>query len=300
MAEACRTVSGQTGTGEGWRVAPAHGGLSLRPQGRARFENFRTEIFGGRSSEADRLQVCRNGCAEMQRGGGRALPPRRAPFGRKESPPWAGVPPDAVRPRLPGDRTARLRRHDPQLRSRFRAIAVCPRGWKRSQDSVSWFLLSPGVVRSSPSSGKCGHPTLVSTRGPCGVGGRAFRGLTRSATEWSAASRKPIRAAALPLSAAISADVKARRLPTSGRRKFPSAEIFEARATLREQSGSTLGRRGLPPTPSPFVTGNEECPHFQFPSKLPLHQRVRNRRLHEHARQRYVPDIDQVEPRPGR
>ena len=98
-------------------ATPAHGGLSLLPQGRARFENFRTEIFGGRSSEADRLQVCRNGCAEMQRGGGRALPPRRAPFGRKESPPWAGVPPDAVRPRLPGDRTARLRRHDPQLRS---------------------------------------------------------------------------------------------------------------------------------------------------------------------------------------
>ena len=130
---------------------PAHGGLSLRPQGRARFENFRTEIFGGRSSEADRLQVCRNGCAEMQRGGGRALPPRRAPFGRKESPPWAGVPPDTRCPRLPEDRTARLRRHDPQLRSRFRAIAVCPRGWKRSQDSVSWFLLSPGVVRSSPS-----------------------------------------------------------------------------------------------------------------------------------------------------
>jgi hypothetical protein len=33
---------------------------------------------------------------------------------------------------------------------------------------------------------------------------------------------------------AVFEDVKARRLPTSGRRKFPS-EIFEARATLREQ-----------------------------------------------------------------
>ena len=91
-----------------------------------------------------RLNICRNGCAEMQRGGAHWIFPRRAPFGRKESPPWAGVPPEAVCPRLPGDRTARLRRHDPQLRSRFRAIAVCPRGWKRSQDSVFWFLLSPG------------------------------------------------------------------------------------------------------------------------------------------------------------
>ena len=115
--------------------------------------------------------------------------------------------PTRVCPRLPGDRTARLRRHDPQLRSRFRAIAVCPRGWKRSQDSVFWFLLSPGVVHSSPSSGKWGHPALASTRGPCGAGGRAFRGLTRSATEWSAARRKPLRAAAMHFSAAISADV---------------------------------------------------------------------------------------------
>src|SRR5688572_31940533 len=47
-------------------------------------------------------------------------------------------------PRLPEDRTARLRRHGPQLRSQFRAIAVCPRGWKRSQDPVFWFLLRPG------------------------------------------------------------------------------------------------------------------------------------------------------------
>jgi hypothetical protein len=31
---------------------PAYGGFSLRPQGRARFENCRTAIFGGRSSEA--------------------------------------------------------------------------------------------------------------------------------------------------------------------------------------------------------------------------------------------------------
>src|SRR5688572_12776611 len=74
-------------------AAPAHGGLSLRPQGRARFENFRTEILGGRSSEAYGPVIGGNGCAEMHRGGPYWLPPRRAPFGRKESPPWAGAPP---------------------------------------------------------------------------------------------------------------------------------------------------------------------------------------------------------------
>ena len=75
------------------------------------------------------------------------------------------------------------------------------------------------------------------------VGWYACPRLTLFATEWSAARRKPLRAAAMHLSAAISADVKARRLPTSGRRKFPSAEIFEARATLREQRESAVGRR---------------------------------------------------------
>jgi len=77
--------------------------------------------------------------------------------------------------------------------------------------------------------------------------------LTLFATEWSAARRKPIRAAAMHLSATISADVKARRLRTSGRRKFPSAEIFEARATLREQRESAVGRRSANLPPSPFA-----------------------------------------------
>src|SRR6185436_20705793 len=37
----------------------------------------------------------------MQCDGAHGIFPRRAPFGRKESPPWAGVPPDAVCPRWP-------------------------------------------------------------------------------------------------------------------------------------------------------------------------------------------------------
>ena len=198
----------------------------------------------------------------------RALPPRRAPFGRKESPPWAGVPPDAVRPRLPGDRTARLRRHDPQLRSRLSSHrGVSPRVEKIARLGVLVLAEPWSRALFSQQRRKWGRAALASTRGPCGVGGRAFRGLTRSATEWSAASRKPLRAAALHLSAAISADVKARRLPTSDRRKFPSAEIFEARATLREQSGSTLGRRDLRLSPSPFARNRGLSPFSSPPSR---------------------------------
>ncbi len=127
-----------------------------------------------------------------------------------------------------------------------------------------------------------------------------------------------------------SADVKAVRFRRAAAENF-RPEIFEARATLREQRESAVGRRLADPQPSPFarktarhasatatpqvcprLPGIEECPHFlhadcgrachqaELACKLPPHQRVRNRRLHEHARQRHVPDIDQLEPRPGR
>jgi hypothetical protein len=120
-------------------------------------------------------------------------------------------------------------------------------------------------VRSFPSSGKWGPPTLASTRGPCDVGGCAFRGLTRSATEWSAARRKPVRAAALHLSAAISADVR----PVGFRRAAAEnlrPEIFDARATLREQRESAVGRRIGKTQPSPFA----RRPHRTPPPPQPL------------------------------
>ena len=127
-----------------------------------------------------------------------------------------------------------------------RAIALCPRGWKRSQDSVFCFAEPWEPCTLLPASGKWGPAALASTRGPCGAGGRAFRGLTRSATEWSAARRKPLRAAALPLSAAISADVKARRLPTSDRRKFPSGNFRSARDL---EGAERVNPRKARPTP---------------------------------------------------
>src|SRR6187455_3305567 len=54
--------------------------------------NFRRSLVGSLRA----LTSAEMGCAEMHRGGPYWLPPRRAPFGRKESQPWAGVPPDAV------------------------------------------------------------------------------------------------------------------------------------------------------------------------------------------------------------
>src|SRR3954468_14162430 len=85
------------------------------------------------------LDVCRNGCAERHRGGPQWLPPRRAPFGRKESQPWTGVPPEVVRPRLPADRTARLRRHYQQLRSGSIASEACaPHGGEDRKLSALW------------------------------------------------------------------------------------------------------------------------------------------------------------------
>ena len=166
-------------------------------------------------------------------------------------------------PRLPEDRTARA--SAATIRSSvpiFEPSRHVPKGWQRSRDSASRFSLSAGIGRSSHSSGTWGPSALASTRGQCGVGGRAFRGLTRSATEWSAARRKPIRAAVLPFRSPILKTLR----PVGFRRAAAGnfrPEISEARATLREQSGSTLGTRGRQPRLCPRLLGIEECPHFR-------------------------------------
>src|SRR6188472_403439 len=71
-----------------------------------------------------------------------------------------------------------------------------------------------------------------------------------------------VRAAAMHFSAAISADVKARSFRRAAAENCRPA-IFEARATLREQSGSTLGRRVYAPEVCPRLLGIEECPHYR-------------------------------------
>src|SRR6187397_3256330 len=81
--------------------------------------------------------------------------------------------------------------------------------------------------------------------GPTGTdhcGWYACPRLTLFATEWSAARRKRPTAAVLPFGAAIFADVKAVRFRRAAAENF-RPEIFEARATLREQRESAVGRR---------------------------------------------------------
>ena len=135
-----------------------------------------------------------------------------------------------------------------------RAIAVCPRGVEKiARLGVLVLAEAWEPCALLPASGKWGRPALVSTRGSCGAGGRAFRGLTRSATEWSAARRKPLRAAALHLRCTNFADVKARRLPTSDRRKFPSGNFRSAR-DLEGAERVNPRKARLHPPPSPFVT----------------------------------------------
>src|SRR6188472_4191894 len=79
-------------------------------------------------------------------------------------------------------------------------------------------------------------------RGRDRVGWYACPRLTLFATEWSAARRKPVRAAAMPIRSPIlqtSRPVGFRRANAENFRP----EIFEARATLREQRESAVGRR---------------------------------------------------------
>ena len=93
------------------------------------------------------------------------LPPRRAPFGRKESQPWAGVPPAAV----PSPFARRPPRTPPLPRSAApfplgRAIAACPWSGEDRKTRGFWFWLKP--------------PNLA-TLLPAAVNGDLRRGLAR-------------------------------------------------------------------------------------------------------------------------
>ena len=213
-----------------------------------------SKIAGRQFSAAARrkptgLNVCRNGCAEMHRGGPywASSSPRSIRSQRESA--VGGVPPTGAArspPCQPAPPGPQLRSAAGRSQSRMFAGA--------EPDHRLW--------RSVPAPG---HAAMARRRGSqlringeaCGAGLRAdgdramrvgapSRRLTRSATEWSAARRKPVRAAAMHLSAAISADVKARRLPTSGRRKFPSGNFRSA----RDFEGAKRVSRGqaCPPT----------------------------------------------------
>ncbi len=137
----------------------------------------------------------------------------------------------------------------------------CPREWKRSQDPVFWLLLNPGShalfsqqrqmgtfrARQHAGTARCRWSRLARVDPLCD---RMERGEEEANT-----------AAAMHSSAAISADLQAVGFRRANAENF-RPEIFEARATLREQSGSTLARRVYAQV-RPCLLGNEECPHYR-------------------------------------
>src|SRR6186713_1138724 len=119
------------------------------------------------------LDVCKNGCAGMNRGGPYWLPPRRAPFGRKENPPQAGVPPDSASPRS--------------------LVTVC----EEARDSMGGG--QNHEVRTLRSSSPLGHMPRWLSDGN-GAAGRDGGGVDCSLREraWRAASeRRPARSSSL-------------------------------------------------------------------------------------------------------
>src|SRR4029079_19321947 len=95
-----------------------------------------------------------------------------------------------------------------------------------------------------------GTAAPASTRGSVRCGWARLPRVDPLCDRMERGEEEAVRAAVLPFSAAIFADVQARSF------RGPDAEncrpaIFDARATLREQSGSTLGRRERQPGSCP-------------------------------------------------
>jgi len=141
----------------------------------------------------------------------------------------------------------------------------------------------------------CGAVFGQAGTGP--LGWYACPRLTLFATEWSAARRKPIRAAMLHFSATISADVKARRLPTSGRRKFPSGNFRSARdfegakrvsrgQAYRQPKTSPFARRPPPHAPPPPQRPAGPSPFARNRGMSPLPPCVVQARQHHHDQHR--------------
>ena len=230
MAEACGAVSGQTGTVEVWRYACPRLTLFAPSRSRARRKfpdgNFRRPLVG--SGPPSDLQKWLRGDATRRRSSASSSPrsirsQRESAMDRRTT--RCGLSPFARRPH-PHASAATIRSFVPD----FEPSRDVP-GWKRSQDSGFWFCLRPGShALFSQQAANAARPALASTRGPCGAGGRAFRGLTRSATEMERGEEEATTGRRnASHDQPISAGIKARRLPTSDRRKFPSGNFRSAR-----------------------------------------------------------------------
>ena len=183
---------------------------------------------------------------KVQRGGPYWLPTRRAPFGRRAGQPSEGAPTG----------TARSPRASERGMSPFAACwekSARLQGLSKNPNTESCDLFHPrghtAMARNRERS--CGSwrrrraVRSSGKRGQTRVGWYACPRRTLFATEWSAARRKRPTAAVLHFGAAISANLKAVRFRRAAAENF-RPEIFEARATLRSQRESAVGRRSAP------------------------------------------------------
>ena len=187
-----------------------------------------------------------------------------APFGRRAGQPSEGAPTRTARSPRAGERGGP---HLPLLGEE----RTTP-GPSKNQNTGSCGLFHPG---DTPRCSESGTELRIVTAEACGavfgqtgtvrVGWCACPWLTLFATEWSAARRKPLRAAAMPLAITNFADVKARRLPTSGRRKFPSGNFRRA----RDLEGAKRVSRGQAQRANPQESPFARRPHRTPPPPLP-------------------------------
>src|SRR5688572_25954485 len=201
----------------------------------------------------------------MQCGGPYWLPPRRAPFGRRAGQPSEGAPTDTARsPRAseaarPHLLAAGRRVHDsrPQLEPEHRVLRSFPPSGTHRDGSA------PGSGAADGGGGGV-REGLSGQRGTDRYGWYACPWRTLFATEWSAARKNPMRAVALHLSAAISADDKARRILTSGRRERKWGRAPIPRSAGKWGQTSTLSllvpRRRM--RSDPICYGIGARPHF--------------------------------------
>ena len=154
--------------------------------------------------------------------------------------------------------------HCPQLRSRSIASGVWYPGVGKIARLDVLVLAPPSSLVTLPHSGGewSRFPARREWGRRCGEGGCAWRWLNRSATEWSGGEEEASRAAAMHIRATNFADEQARGFRRANADNCRPA-IVEARAPLREQSGSTTARRNRAPLHLyPRLLGNEECPHY--------------------------------------
>ncbi len=284
MAEACGTVSGQTGTLEVWRYACPRLTLFAPSRSRAlrKFPdgNFRRPLVGSRRALTS---------AKLVRGKASRRPVWRFLLAALHSVaervnPGQARPPDRLSPRARSSRTAFAsplgeESAAPKVSS-YRAFAVfvhragTQRDRSTTEYEAAYLVRRRRAVRSSRANGG-----RTASGGTPAQGGLSLR--PNGARRGKIHCAPPRCLSAQP----NFADVKARRILTSGRRKFPSGNFRSAR-DLEVARASAVGRRLADPQPSPFarktlphasatanlspprLLGIEECPHFRVASEV--------------------------------